>query len=179
MHKEIEERVLEIDIQEIVKKLESLGAKKVGEWYQKRYVYDFNPKRENQWIRLRANGKQVTLTYKNVEEDSIDGTKELEIEVSDFEETNQLLNILGYKSKAYQENKRIRYILNGVEIDIDSWPLIPTYMEIEGNSIVEVKEIESLLEIDISKITNLNCQDIYNKIYNIDVDKIKELKFNN
>ena len=177
MHTEIEERVLEVNVGEITKRLEDLNALKVGEWNQKRYVYDFNPKRENEWIRLRDTGEQITLTYKNVEKNSIDGTKELEVEVSDFEETNQLLKILGYNPKGYQENKRIRYILNDVEIDIDSWPLIPTYMEIEGKTIEEVKEIEKLLEIDEEKITNLNCQDIYQKIYGINIDEIKELKF--
>ena len=177
MHKEIEERVLEIDIDKMISKLESLGARKIGEWYQKRYVYDFNPKRENEWIRLRDTGEEITLTYKNVEENTTDGTKELEIKVDNFEDTNTLLEILGYKSKAYQENKRIRYILDSVEIDIDSWPLIPSYMEIEAKSVQEIKKIEKLLEVNEEKITTLNCQDIYGKIYNIDIDNIKELKF--
>ncbi len=177
MHKEIEERVLEIDIDKMISKLESLGARKIGEWYQKRYVYDFNPKRENEWIRLRDTGEEITLTYKNVEENTTDGTKELEIKVDNFEDTNTLLEILGYKSKAYQENKRIRYILDSVEIDIDSWPLIPSYMEIEAKSVQEIKKIEELLEVNEEKITTLNCQDIYGKIYNIDIDNIKKLKF--
>lgn len=177
MHIEIEERILEIDKYKIIKKLEELNATKIGEWHQRRFVYDFNPKRENEWIRLRDTGKNVTLTYKNVQKNSIDGTKELEIEVSSFDETNEMLNILGYTPRAYQENKRIRYILNDIEIDIDSWPMIPTYMELEGKSIEEIKKIEELLEIDKEKITNLNCQSIYTDIYNIDVDKIKELKF--
>ena len=177
MHTEIEERVLEINKEEIIKKLEELKAEKVGEWHQRRYVYDFNPKRENEWIRLRDTGKSVTLTYKNVEKNTIDGTKELEITVSDFDETNELLKILGYAPRAYQENKRIRYMLNGIEIDIDSWPMIPTYMELEGNSIEEIKKLEDTLGIDKDKITNLNCQSIYIDIYNIDVDSIKELKF--
>ena len=149
----------------------------MGEWNQKRYVYDFWPKRENEWIRLRDNGNHVTLTYKKIEEDCIDGTKELEIKVSDFERTNQLLNILGYKPKAYQENRRIRYILDEVEIDIDFWPLIPAYMEIEGKTIEEIKKIEKIMDIDKSKITSLNCKDIYLKNYGIDIDNIKELKF--
>ena len=177
MHTEIEERILEINKEATIKKLEELGANKVGEWYQKRFVYDFIPKRENEWIRLRTNGIETTLTYKNVEENAIDGTKELEIMVSDFDNTNEMLQVLGYTSRAYQENKRIRYILNDVEIDIDSWPLIPTYMELEGNNINKIKEIEKLLEVDESKITTLNCQDIYQNIYNINIDDIKELKF--
>ena len=177
MHIEIEERILDINKEEIIEKLEKLGAKKVGEWYQKRFVYDFNPKRDSEWIRLRDNGEETTLTYKNAQNDSIDGTKELEIKVSNFEETNQLLNILGYIPKAYQENKRIRYLLNNVEIDIDMWPLIPTYVEIEGQTIEEVKQIERLLNVDKDKITTLNCQDIYLKIYGIDIDTIRKLRF--
>ena len=177
MNTEYEIRVLEVDIEEIVTKLETLGATKVGDWEQKRYVYDFNPKRENQWIRLRTNGKKTTLTYKNVEKDTVDGTKELEIEVDDFEKTNEMLEVLGYKSKGYQENKRIRYMLNDVEIDIDSWPKIPTYMEIEGKDEKEVNETLKLLNVPEEKVTALNCEDIYKKVYNIDIDKIVNLVF--
>lgn len=177
MKTEYEIRVLEIDVDKMIKKLDSLGATKVGEWEQKRYVYDFIPKRENQWIRLRTNGKVSTLTYKNVEKDSIDGTKELEIVVDDFKKTNEMLEILGYKSKGYQENNRIRYMLNGVEIDIDSWPKIPTYMEIEGKDEEEVNATLELLDIDKEKVTALNCEDIYKKIYGINIDEIKNLVF--
>ena len=75
MKTEIEERVLEINKEEVIKKLEELGAKKVGDWHQRRYVYDFMPKRENEWIRLRNNGEETTLTYKNIESKDIAGTK--------------------------------------------------------------------------------------------------------
>ena len=177
MNTEIEERVLEIDVEKTIKKLEELKALKKGEWFQRRYVYDFSPKRENEWIRLRDTGKEITLTYKNVEKNTIDGTKELEIVVSNFDETNELLKVLGYTPRAYQENKRIRYILNDIEIDIDSWPMIPTYMELEGPSVEKVKEVEDLLEVDKSKITTLFADEIYDKYYGIDVLSIKELKF--
>lgn len=112
-----------------------------------------------------------------MKKNTIDGTKELEIQVSNFDETNQLLNVLEYNPKAYQENRRIRYYLNNVEIDIDTWPLIPTYLEKEGRTIEEVKQIETLLDVQKEKITTFNCQDIYLKIYGIDINTIKELKF--
>lgn len=177
MNIEYEVRVLDIDINEMIQKLESLGAKKVGEWEQKRYVYDTNPVNENAWYRLRTNGDVTTLTYKNVEANTIDGTKELEIEVFDFNKTNELLELMGYHSRGYQENKRIRYILNNIEIDIDSWPMIPTYMEIEGKNIDEVNQMLTLLDVDMDKVTALNCQDIYKEIYGIDINTIKKLKF--
>ena len=177
MHTEIEERILEIDTDKVIKKLEELGATKKGEWFQKRYTYDFTPKRENQWLRLRTNGVETTLTYKNVETRELDGTKELEIVVSDFEETNQLLKIMGYTPRSFQENLRTRYYLDHIEIDIDTWPMIPTYMELEGPSVEKIKELEDLLEVDKSKITTLFADEIYDKYYGIDVLSIKELKF--
>ena len=121
--------------------------------------------------------KKLLFTYKNVETREIDGTKEFEIEVLDFEETNKMLEVLGYNYRNYQENKRIKYYLNDVEIDIDSWPMIPTYMELEGPSVEKVKEVEKLLEVDNSKITTLFADEIYEQYYNIDVLSIKELRF--
>lgn len=177
MNIEFELRVLEVDENEMIKKLEALGAEKVGEFDQKRYVYDFVPKRENEWIRLRTNGSKTTLAYKNVEKNTVDGTKELEIEVSSLEKTNEMLKILGYTPKAYQENRRVRYMLDGIEIDIDSWPKIPTYMEIEGDSEETVLHMVEKLEIPKEKITYLNCEDIYKEIYGINIDEIKELRF--
>lgn len=50
--------------------------------------------------------------------------------VSDFDKTVGMLKILGYESRSIQENKRIRYVLDDVEIDIDTWPLIPLYIEV-------------------------------------------------
>lgn len=173
---EYEIRVLEINEEKLIKKLYELGATKVGEYSQKRYVYDLKPVSPNKWIRLRTNGRKTTLTYKNVEANKIDGTKELEIEVSDFDETNEFLEILGFQNRGYQENKRIQYRLNGVEIDIDTWPLIPTYVEIEGEDEASVLEMLNLLELNKEKITTLDVQSVY-KQYGIDIQKIKELRF--
>ena len=177
MKTEYEIRVLEIDVEEIIKKLEELGATKKGEYAQKRYVYNLRPVEDGKWIRLRTNGEKTTLTYKDIVSNTIDGTKEVEIEVDDFENSNELLERIGFMNKGYQENRRIQYILNGVEIDIDSWPKIPTYMEIEGESEEEVLKMVELLEIDKSKLTALGCSDIYKEIYGIELEKIKELRF--
>ena len=65
MHKEYECTILEIDTK-FISKLENMGAKKIGEYFQKRYVYDFNPINENKWIRLRTNGIKTTLAIKEV-----------------------------------------------------------------------------------------------------------------
>ena len=177
MNIEYEARILEIDKDKLIKRLNKLNAKFVGEFNQKRYVYNIIPKADGKWLRLRTNVKKTTLTYKSVEKNSIDGTKELEIEVDNFENTNSLLELAGIKNKGYQENNRVQYVLDDVEIDIDTWPMIPTYVEIEGKSEESVLNIIKKLGINDKKITTLDVQSLYKEIYNIDITKIDILKF--
>lgn len=177
MHIEHEARILEIDKEKLENKLQELGAKKVADFNYKRRVYDFSPKTNNKWIRLRTDGQNTTLTIKEYVENSIDGTKEMEIKVSDFEETNKMLNELGYTAHTYQENMRTRYLLNDVEIDIDTWPYIPTYVEIEGKDAKEVENTVNLLGLDKSKLTTLDVQSVFKKFYKIDVKEMPILKF--
>lgn len=174
---EYEVRVLEIDDKLLIKKLENLGAKYVGTFDQKRYVFDTIPTQESKWIRLRTNGKNTTLTYKSVEKATIDGTQEIEVEVSDFEKTKELLAACGIKHRGYQENRRVQYILDDVEIDIDSWPMIPTYVEIEGKDENSVKEMLKKLDLEDGKVTALDVMSVYDQIYHIDMNKIKDLRF--
>lgn len=177
MKTEYEIRILEIDKEKIIEQLAKLGAIKKGEYNQRRYVYDLMPIQKGKWIRLRTNGSETTLTYKNVVSNTIDGTKEVEFKVEDFEKSNEFLNKIGFIARSYQENTRIQYMLDEVEIDIDSWPMIPTYLEIEAKNEEKINYMLQKLNLQNSNITTLNCDDIYKKIYNIDISKIRELKF--
>ncbi len=177
MNIEYEVRVLEINKEELVKKLESFNAEFKGEFNQKRYVYNTIPKQDNCWLRLRTNGHITTLTYKSFKKDTIDGTNELEVKIEDFEKTKEILDNTGLKPKGYQENNRVQYVLDGVEIDIDSWPMIPTYVEIEGKDEKSVNDIIEKLNLDKSKVTALDVQSVYKKFYGIDISKIEILKF--
>lgn len=176
MHTEYEVRILEIDPKEMVEKLEKLHATLIFDAMQKRYVYDFKPKVDSKWIRLRTNGEKTTLAIKNVATSKIDGTQELEIEVDDFDRCHLILKELGYEERSYQENKRIQYDLNGVEIDIDTWPKMPTYMEVEGASEEAVYHALDVLGIDKEDCTSLDVESIYGQ-YGIDVKNVSELKF--
>jgi adenylate cyclase class 2 len=176
MNTEYEVRVLELNHDEMIKKLESLGAECKFEALQQRYVYDVKPKQENKWIRLRTDGKKTTLTIKDLQAKTIDGTKELEIVVDDFDKTNSILEELGYKNRGFQQNKRTQYILNGVEIDLDRWPLIPEYMEIEGPSIEAVEETLIKLGIKKEEVVTLDVASIYDH-YGFDGEHLADLNF--
>ena len=178
MEKEIEIRLLNIDKEQFVKNIVDLGSEKVSETLQKRYVYDFNPIQENKWIRLRTNGEKTTLTIKEIiDKNAIDGTNELEIVVSDFYSANSILEQLGYSHRNYQENYREVYYLDDVEISIDSWQLIPTYVEFEAKNEKDIQFLLEKIEYDKNNLTTLDVTSIYNDIYKIDVMAIKELKF--
>jgi len=177
MKTELEVRILEIDVKNIQSKLEELNAEFIGAFHQRRYVYDFNPLVAGKWIRLRTNGKKATLAIKEVQSNKIDGTKELETIVSDFDATHLILKELGYTERAYQENKRISYRFNECEIEIDSWPLIPTYLEIEGPFEAKIQEVITLLGIDNSLVSSMDVERVYNEVYGIDVNQYKYLSF--
>ena len=173
MKTEIEARVLEIDVKDFIEKMKVNNAEFVGDWLQIRKCYDFTPAKPHSWIRLRTNGKETTLTIKEIEKTTIDGTQELEIVVSDFEKTDEILNKLGYTARSVQENRRIRYILDGVEVDIDFWPMIPAYVEFEAETEEQIKAIFEKLELDYEKKTTLDVASIY-ATYGIDINVLPD-----
>ena len=179
MQTEYEVKILDINVEEIKKKLEELGAKKVAERNMRRYVYDLIVDSENncsKWARLRDNGEKITLTVKDISQKGIDGTKESEIIVEDFSKAHDLMCAMGFESKAYQENKRSSYKLGDTEFEIDSWPKIPTYLEIEGKSVEEVKKTIELLGFKIENTTSIGVTEVYKK-YGFNLYDFKELKF--
>lgn len=176
MVKEYETKVLEVNVSEIKKKLRSLGAKeKHKEVLMRRWVFDIGSK-NSEWIRLRDDGKSITLTYKRKNGSAISETEEIEIAVSNFEEAAQILMKLKFKNKYYQENKRITFILNDIQFMIDTWPMIPVYLEVESSSENKVQAGLKLLGLDGSDAGNLSSEEVYSR-YGISLHKFKVLKF--
>lgn len=173
---EHEAKVLDIDPTTMDSLIRHRGGKKVAERLMRRYVYDVEPGNDAKWIRLRDDGTEVSLTTKEILHDGIDGTLEQEVVVGDFEATNLLLESLGFKAKAYQESRRESYELEGAQIEIDTWPLIPTYMEIEARSKAEVIRIASLLGYREDDLTGENTTKVYAR-YGVDLASISDLRF--
>ncbi|AIA03979.1 class IV adenylate cyclase [Streptomyces noursei] len=173
---EFEARALNIDVGAIVATIKQRGGVHIADRLMRRYVYDVVPGEQGRWIRLRDTGSEVTLCVKHITSDAIDGTHEEEVTVSSFEDTNTLLNLMGFTAKAYQENRRTSYVLDGVRLEIDSWPLIPPYLEIEGDSVEDVTATSKILGLDPDGLTGVNTVGIYTQ-YGIDLEQIKDLRF--
>lgn len=173
---EYEAKVLDVDPDALEELILERGGQKLGEKFMRRYVYDIDPADESKWIRLRDSGAETTLTVKQITSDAIDGTHEVEIGVDDFSGTNELLNMLGFTPKSYQENKRVSFILDGAQVEIDTWPQIPPLMEIEGGSKEEVVRVAGLLGYVEEQLTGENTIKVYAR-YGIDLTAIKDLRF--
>ena len=117
-----------------------------------------------------------TLTVKEIEHDGIDGTTETEVVVGDFETANELLRRMGFEAKSYQENRRESFELAGARLEIDRWPLIPPYLEIEGDSQQHVVEVAGMLGIPEDRLTGENTVKVYAR-YGIDLGSIRDLRF--
>jgi adenylate cyclase class 2 len=174
MNTEFEVKILDIDVAAIQNRLAALGAKQTFFRKQRRYVYDLRP--PDTWLRLRDDGERATLTVKEILDDTITGTKEVEVVVDDFERTKELLEKTGLVPKAYQENRRTSYRLGDVEVQIDEWPRIPPYLEIEAKNEQDVERVVRLLGFTMEQTTSINTKKVYAR-YGIDIEKIPELKF--
>lgn len=177
MHTENEIKVLDIDLKKAEEKLLDLGFRRTEGITYRRYVYDVVPVNTNAWIRLRTNGKKTTLTFKESLKDSVDGMKEIEVIVDNFDETNEFLKAIGHEPRNYQENSRVNFEGMNCTISLDSWPQIPPYMEIEADNTEDVNKcLEALSELVTSDTTSLSTEEVY-KRYGIDLSSIKELRF--
>ncbi|MGW5349503.1 class IV adenylate cyclase [Streptomyces sp. NPDC004031] len=172
---EFEAKVLDVEPEEFRALLTAAGAEHLCERLQRRYVYDI-PGQSGTWVRLRDTGSEITLCVKEIHSDAIDGVAETETTVGDFDVMNALLGKLGYRPKAYQENRRSSWSLNGAAVEIDEWPLIPPYLEIEGNSADHVHATARALGFPLTELTSENTTKVYRR-YGIDIEAIARLTF--
>ncbi|MFE6056934.1 class IV adenylate cyclase [Kitasatospora sp. NPDC056446] len=172
---EFEVKILDIEPEEMRMLLIKAGAEHVGDRSQRRYVYDI-PGRPGAWVRLRDTGTDVTLCVKEIHSDAIDGVTETETTVGDFDAMNALLGKLGYLPRAYQENHRSSWTLGGAAVEIDRWPLIPPYLEIESDSAEHVHATALVLGFFPAELTSENTTRVYRR-YGIDLDAIPRLTF--
>jgi adenylate cyclase class 2 len=183
MSKEFETHILNIDRKEIIRRLEALGAIKVKDVLQKRVTFDYPDRRldaKNAFIRLRDNGAgKIELAYKCnplSNQAGVSGSEEIEVIVSEMEKTRQLLLAIGFEAKQSIETKRISYRLDDLAFDIDEWPLLPPFVEVEGPNEQRVMDGVRLLGFDPAQTFRGDAGNMYDE-KGIAWKAIKEIKF--
>lgn len=183
---EIEAKFLDINKDVLIAKLEELGAQKVGEFHYIHTAMDFPDYRlnkDNSWIRIRDEDGSITCTFKKrlgvTSQDGStndEGMEEIEISVSDYQKAKQIFKKLGMIEKHEVEKRRIRYILDGVECDIDEIPLAPMYLEFEGESMKDLERVAVKLGFDFAEHKVCSAHQLY-RMYGIDPDAYQVLNF--
>ena len=141
MKTEIEVKFANIDIEAVRGALKSMGAIcNQPMRLMRRVIIETDELAERHaFVRVRDEGDCVTLTYKQFDEASLTGAKEIEVSVSDFDATVALLERVNLVHKSFQESRRETWQLGEVEVVLDEWPGLKPYVEIEGPTEIAVK----------------------------------------
>lgn len=136
MKNEIEAKFVNVNISDIRLKLEKIGAALTQPMRNMQRVTIDTPdlKKKDAFVRIRNEGDKTTITYKQFNSLSIDGVKEIEITVDDFDTAVALFKEAGLAYGSLQESRRETWKLGEVEIVIDEWPWLNPYIEIEAPS---------------------------------------------
>lgn len=179
MNLEIEATFVDINKDKLRTKLKAIGATLVQpEILMRRVVFNVGP---SSFIRVRDEGNRIVLTYKNHLNNTLTGTEEINVEVSDYENTIAILKAGGLQPKSEEDSYREEWLLDDVEIDIDTWPWIPSYVEIEGPSEEKVRKVSEQLGFDMNEAIIGSVDEVYKLYYDITNDDINfnlpEIKF--
>ena len=176
MNNEIEAQFLGINKDEMRGRLAGIGAKCVKpEVLMKRVVFNTGL---HSFARVRDEGAgKIVMTYKNVSDDkSIMGTKEVNLVIDNYEKGVMFMRGCGLEEKAEQESLRETWVYDGglgeVEICIDTWPWIPTFMEIEGPSEEAVWKTAEALGLDKATAKFGSVDTTYEYYYGVDPDVV-------
>jgi adenylate cyclase class 2 len=157
MSNEVETKILGVDAESIAAKLAALGAEKI---LDTKYSVDWfrtkNSKEgDDDWylrIRTTSDGKSE-LTWKG--QSTVLGAsrthKEINIQLDDPEKIKDLLSEIGLEKYAHQDKNRISWALKDWRFDLDTYPGMPPYLEIEGKDEEHIQEAITLLGLQSNK----------------------------
>lgn len=183
---EIEVKFLNIDPEDIQQKLEQIGASKVGEYFQKWRVFDYPDWRldkQGAWLRLRDEGDgRISLSWKqrlgmsDKKGANDTGMEEIEVGLDNFDKMVLMIQRLGFVEKHYAEKKRIRWKKDDTEFDIDFYPELEPYLEIETTSWEKIDEATAWLGLNKDDRKIFSANQVY-ALKGINVSDLQQITF--
>ena len=175
MDRELEIKVLNINIEEIEEKLKAKGAEFLGVEIQKNHTFAPKNAKEfsNGYLRIREktvdDKREATeLTFKEVvdNKDNIRVNNEYTTTINSTSNMIKILEEIGLVERYVGDKKRISYNYRGQRFDIDIWSkdVYPApYMEIEFTNVNLMEEILDEFEIDRKNVTNESINELIEK----------------
>ena len=176
---ETEIKFLEIDVLSLKTKLSELHAEDLGEdLYREVIFYSKNSdfRKEKKIVRLRRTKNGNFLTYKEHPKVGSSTSIEIEITVDNEEKTIAFLEKLGLIAFRIQEKKRHSFLIDSIRVDVDTWPGIPTYVELEGDDEESLIKLSQKLELK-AEFHREAAGKILEKFYNINIHELRFFTF--
>jgi len=150
---EIEVKILGVDPQALVRRLEELGAERTSDADLEALFFDFpdgSLERARNLLRLRRSGTLCWLTFKGyIADPGAKVREEWEVSVSDYSLARRILEALGLRARLRILKHRIAYRLDRASLAIDrhkeEFARIPPLLEIEAPSVEDVQAVARLL----------------------------------
>jgi len=173
---EIELKILDIDITKTTDKILQLGGILIGKEKIIDRCYDFEDgkiDKEKNLLRLRNKGGESKLTFKHHHHDEKDFlvVEETETEVGDFDKMNNILLGIGLNVIRDAEKKRTSFVLGNLKIEIDEYPKIPPYFEVEGPK-EDIMNFLSKMGYDFNQTTSETASEVMRR-YSVDPSNLK------
>lgn len=172
MKPEIEAKFLDVDHDVLRAKLKEIGAECVQPMrVMKRQGYDFEDgrlrKNNNGWVRVRDEGDKITMSYKQLNDRGLDGTHEVQLTIDNFEAAGDFLQAVGLKRNVFQVTKRESWRLDEFEIELDEWPWVKPYVEMEGPDEASLRDLAQKLDLDWAKVCHGSVEIVYQGEYDV------------
>ncbi|MCA9354745.1 MAG: CYTH domain-containing protein [Candidatus Kaiserbacteria bacterium] len=175
MQIEYEATFANVDVDDMRSKLKAANATlQRPEFTQRRSVFHLPEGNHiaGGWMRVRDEGDKITMSVKVVDGENIEDQKESCLTVDSYEEAETFLGTIGCQRKAYQETKRELWLLDEVEVTIDTWPFLPPFVEVEGASEEAVRAVSEKLGFDWTDAKFCSVATLYSEKYDVPEDVI-------
>jgi len=172
-YKEHEIKVLDVDIEKLEEKLNEIGAKKVYDDVRTIITLD-TPERMflNEKDKLiRVTDEENIKVSMHVNQSNPEIKEAIKFKTSRLKETMDFFQQLGLNPISNVKANRISYELGKIDFDIDKFPAIPAFLEIDIEFLEdEGYKLDDLLKklgLENNKVVVMGTEDIH-KLYGID-----------
>ncbi|MBN2101302.1 MAG: class IV adenylate cyclase [Candidatus Aenigmarchaeota archaeon] len=166
--REIEVKILEIDKEAISDKILNLGGEQTDERVIVDNFYDYPDgrlKKIHEVLRVRNSEKEKEIVYKCAKEknDEFKIHREIETSLGSPETMMEILEKCGLVIVRHTEKKRTSFEFENVKIEIDEYPDIPPFIEIEGPDEESIRTAVEKLGYQMKDTTSVTGHQVIRK----------------
>jgi len=163
--KEVEIKILEINKREVIARLLREGARKIFQGTLETVYYDFpnrSLRKNGKVIRLRNEKNGCEMTFKKkMRSSKAKVMQEIEVGVSDYSKIARIFKGIGLKPIFRAKKIRTSYRLGAARFEIDEYPGIPVFLEIETTSVAALSKVMNRMSFKKDQIKHWSTFELF------------------